>query len=114
MLKQCREVGFRLIAGFRSGSISQSDREVESSSNLSELFPVWQDDTEEEIFCYYENVSNFIPSNCIQWLEEHDYSKEYGASLPFMEQSARYVEALEVFNSSMSHFSSGKNNEGYS
>jgi hypothetical protein len=81
---------------------------------LSKLVPAWTDEQELKIYCYYENIHNFIPLNCIQWLEEYEYDLKFNASLPFHYQSARYVEAVEIYESSLAHFKSGGNNEGLS
>jgi hypothetical protein len=114
VLEGCRKVGFRLSAGIRSGAIPYSDREVDASSDLSKLIPVWIDESDDEVTCYYENLNNFISWNVLEFIHEHEYSDTYGNSLPYLQQDSRYVQALEYYQNCVAHFKSGNNNEGYS
>jgi len=102
------------MAGVHTGKAPVIDREISIDSDLSALVPAWVDETEEEVFCYYESLSNFIPHNVRDWFEEHIYSKKYNVAEPFLSQSSRYSEALSLYEHFCNYFETNSNNEGFS
>ena len=102
------------MAGIRCGGVPHIDRDIESGSDVSLLIPAWTLELEDRFLLFYERLTNFIPQTVIDWLQEHEYSKEYNVGVPYLQQSSRYIEALEVFKSATTFFSSGGNKEGFS
>lgn len=102
------------MAGVHTGKAPVIDREISIDSDLSALVPAWVDETEEEVHCYYENLSNFIPQNVRDWIEEHNYNKRYNTAVPYLMQSNRYTEAIGIYEYFCEYFNANSNNEGYS
>jgi hypothetical protein len=102
------------MAGIHTGKAPVIDREISIDSDLSALVPAWVDETEEEVICYYESLSNFIPQVVRDWYDEHSYSKRYNVAIPYLEQDSRYTEALDHYEYFSNHFSNDNNNEGFS
>lgn len=78
------------------------------------MMPVFVDEEETVIYCYYEHPKNFIPSNCHDWHLEYEYYKDFGGAPSFDECSLRFIEAKHTYEGYLRYWRNRENNEGHS
>jgi hypothetical protein len=78
------------------------------------MVPLFYDEEETIIYCYYDHPRKHIPTNCLDWHLEYEYYKDFGGAPSFDECSLRFLEAKQVYESYLRHWNSRENNKGQS
>lgn len=78
------------------------------------MMPLFYDEEETIIYAYYDHPRKHIPTTILDWHLEYEYYKDFGGAPKFDECSLRFLEAKQLYETFLRHWSSVKNNEGQS
>lgn len=79
------------------------------------MIPLFTDETDDEIFLYYEHPKNFIPNSVIEWYEEYKYYKDFNVAPSFNDCNLKFLEAKTTYEYYSQYWKTPRvNNEGYS